>query len=359
LSDTTVIVVTGALAAVACAIPGCFLVLRGMSLLGDAISHAVLPGIVLAFLFTGSVSALPVVLGAGLFGLVTVFLIETVHKTRRVKEDASIAVVFPALFAVGVLLIAQTTGGQKDLDQDCVLYGEIAFAPLQTIDLGGFEISRPALVLAALAAANLGFVLLLWKELKLATFDPALATTLGLSPALVHYMLMAVVSFTTVASFESVGAILVVAFLVVPPAAAFLLTDRLALMVPLACGVGALSAWAGALAARAVDASIAGCMAAAMGGSFLLAWLAAPREGIVSRAIRGRRVRATLAAALVLERLARAPAPLPRIAQDLAWPEPKAAGVLRTLSAQGLVEETGAGYRPTRNGIEYAKEALQ
>lgn len=359
MSDTAVIAITGALAAVACAIPGCFLVLRGMSLLGDAISHAVLPGIVLAFLVTGSVSALPVVLGAGLVGLVTVFLIETVHKTRRVKEDASIAVVFPALFAIGVLLIARTTGGQKDLDQDCVLYGEIAFAPLQTVAVGGVDLSRPALVLAALAVANLGFVLLLWKELKLATFDAALATTLGLSPVLVHYLLMAMVSFTTVASFESVGAILVVAFLIVPPAAAFLLTDRLAVMVPLACAVGALSAWAGALIARALDASIAGCMAAAMGASFLLAWLAAPREGIVARAVRGRRVRATFAATLVLERLARDPAPLHRLAHDLAWPEAKAAKVLAALAAQGLIEGTGAGYSPTRNGIEFAKEALQ
>ncbi|MGQ0613316.1 MAG: metal ABC transporter permease [Planctomycetaceae bacterium] len=359
MSDGTVIVLTGALAAIACALPGCFLVLRGMSLLGDAISHAVLPGIVLAFFLSGSVASLPVVLGAGAMGLFTVFLIESLHRTGRVKEDASIAVVFPALFAVGVLLIAQFTHGQKDLDQDCVLYGEIAFAPLRTLALGGFQIARPALVLAIVALANLLFVLLLYKELKISTFDSALAATVGLAPALVHYLLMGIVSVTTVASFESIGAILVVAFLIVPPAAAHLLTDRISRMLPLACLLGAGSAAAGYAVASAVDASIAGCMAGAMGATFLLAWAMAPRDGLLSRLLHRRAMRERVKGALLVERLLRAPAPLSRLAEELAWAPRRLARTLALLRAEGYVEGPDSALRPTHEGIAFARGVVE
>ncbi len=359
MSDGAIIVLTGALAAVACALPGCWLVLRGMSLLGDAISHAVLPGIVLAFFVSGSVASLPVLIGAGAMGLFTVFLIETLHRTRRVKEDASIAVVFPALFAIGVLLIAQYTHGQKDLDQDCVLYGEIAFAPLRTLALGGFQVARPTLVLGVVALANLLFVLLLYKELKISTFDSALAATVGLAPALVHYLLMGIVSITTVASFESIGAILVVAFLIVPPAAAHLLTHRISRMLPLACFLGAGSAAAGYAVASAVDASIAGCMAGAMGVVFLFAWVFAPRDGLLSRLLSLRTMRERVIGALLVERLLRAPAPLPRLAEGLAWAPQRLARTLALLRARGFVEGPDAQLRPTHEGIAFARSVAE
>lgn len=358
MSDDAVILLTGACAAVACALPGTFLVLRGMSLIGDAISHAVLPGIVLAFLITNSVSAWPVVVGAGALGLVTVFLIETLVKTRRVKEDASIAVVFPALFALGVLLIVQYAQ-QKDLDQECVLYGLIEYAPLDLVAVGGIEVARPLLVLGVAALANALFVVLLWKELKLTTFDAAAAATLGLSPVLVHYLLMGVVSVTTVASFESVGAILVVALLIVPPATAYLLTERLRWMVPLAAAVGVAASALGYLLARALDASIAGSMAAAMGALFLLALLLAPREGALARLVRGRRMRERVARALVLERLGRAPARDDELARDLAWPKGRVGAVLAALHANGLVAVEAGIARTTDAGLEYARDVVQ
>jgi manganese/zinc/iron transport system permease protein len=332
-----VILLAGGLCAVACALLGTFLVLRRMALLGDAISHAVLPGIVVAFLLTNSRAALPVVVGAGALGLLTVFLIELLHRTRRVKEDASIAVIFPALFAVGVLLVTQYAG-QTDLDAECVLYGEIAFAPEMTMTLAGAEVSRPLVTLGLVALANLAFVLLLFKELKLATFDGALAATLGISPVVVHYLLMGMVSLTTVASFESVGAILVVAFLVVPAAAAHLLTDRLGRMLLIAALIGAGSSTAGYFAARALDASIAGAMATTMGLVFALVWMFAPREGLVAARLRRRHRRTRFARALLVERLGHAPAAPETLARDLAWPRGRVDEVVALLVERGLVE---------------------
>jgi manganese/zinc/iron transport system permease protein len=272
-----------------------------------------------------------------------------------VKPDASIAVVFPALFAIGVLLIAGFAG-QKDLDLDCVLYGEITFAGLTTVDVAGIELSRPMLVLAGAAAVNLAFVLLFFKELKLATFDPALAAAAGISPVVVHYLLMGAVSVTTVASFEAIGAILVVAFLVVPAAAAHLLTDRLGPMLVWSAGIGIGSAVAGYYAATAVDASIAGAMAAAMGGAFVLAWLLAPREGVIGRLLARRRARERIAFALVLSRLARIPADEATVARDLGWPFDRTAELVRDLAARSLVTTDAGRLRPTAAGLAYVEQ---
>jgi manganese/zinc/iron transport system permease protein len=271
VSPELVILLVGSLVAVNCALLGSFLVLRKMALLGDAISHAVLPGIVTAFLASGSRSPLPMLVGAGALGLVTVFLVELFHKTRRLAEDASIGVVFPALFSLGVILISRYTA-QVDLDLDCVLYGEIAYAPWDLWLVGERSLGPRALwINGALLVVNLAFVLSLWKELKVSTFDPELAAALGFSPALMHYLLMGAVSMTVVGAFESVGAILVVAMLVVPPAAAFLLTERLGSMVTLAAAIGVLSTAGGYALARALDASIAGAMATVAGGVFVVA----------------------------------------------------------------------------------------
>jgi len=353
MSDDLVIILTGACAAIACALPGTFLVLRGMSLIGDAISHAVLPGIVIAFLLTGSLSGGTVLVGAAILGLVTVYLIESLYRTRRVKEDASIAIVFPALFALGVLLIVQFAQ-HTDLDQDCVFYGEIAYAPLDTIFIGGLEIARPLLMLGGVALLNTVFVLLLYKELKLTTFDPGLAAGLGLAPVLVHYLLMGSVSLTTVASFESVGAILVVAFLIVPPAAAYLLTDKLAPMLILACGIGVASTVSGYYWSKAADASIAGSMATAMGIAFGLVWLFAPRQGILAGIARRKRTGERFAEALLLERLGRAPATEPELAADLSWPEARVHELLARLRGNGFLR----GLQPTRAGVDFVRAVV-
>lgn len=288
MSPALVIVLIGALVAGSCALLGSFLVLRKMALVGDAISHAVLPGIVIAFLLTGERTSLPMVLGAGAFGLLTVALVELFHRTRRLSEDASIGAVFPMLFSIGVLLVARYAG-QVDLDLDCVLYGEIAYAPWDPLVVAGRALGPRALwVNGLLFAANLALVVGLYKELKISTFDPELAQALGFRPRRLHYLLMGAVSLTLVGAFESVGAILVVALLVVPASAAFLLSQRLSRMLGLAVGLGALSAAAGYGLARAWDASIAGGMGLAAGMIFLLVFLLSPRDGLLVRALRRR-----------------------------------------------------------------------
>ena len=291
MNDVGWIVLAGALAAGSCAVVGCFLVLRRMAMLGDAISHAVLPGIALAFLMTSSREPLPMLIGAGALGLVTAGLTDWLHRTGRLQQDAAIGVTFTGLFAIGVILIS-AFAGQVDLDQECVLYGEIAYVPLDVWRLadGRSMGPRAVWVLGSVFALNVLWVSLAWKELRLCAFDPEVAAALGLPVAGVHAALMAATSLTTVAAFESVGAILVVAMLVGPAATAFLLTDRLARMVWLAVAIGASASGLGYLLARWWDASIAGCMALAIGCFFTLAALLSPRHGVVTRAWRLRRI---------------------------------------------------------------------
>ena len=222
MTPEVVIVLTAVLTAVPCALVGSFLVLRRMAMLGDAISHAVLPGIAIAFFLAGGPAPLPILIGAAAFGLLTVTLVELLYESRRVKEDASIGLVFPALFALGVFLVARF-GKHVHLDTQHVLYGEIAYAPWDVLTVGDLALGPKSLwVLGVVTVLDLLFVVLCYKELKLATFDPGLAAVLGFSPALVHYLLMAAVSVTTVAAFDAVGAVLVVALLIVPPATAYL-----------------------------------------------------------------------------------------------------------------------------------------
>jgi len=211
------IMATGSLVAIGCALVGSFLVLRRMSMLGDAISHAVLPGIVLAFLFTGSRAILPMLIGAGALGLLTAFLTDVLNRQGKLQTDAAIGVTFTWLFALGVVLISQYAG-EVDLDLDCVLYGEILYAPFDRLSVGGHDLGpRVIWSMGGVVVVTALFVALAWKQLKVCTFDPGLAQALGFNVALWHYLLMGAVSLTTVAAFESVGAILVVAMMTAPP----------------------------------------------------------------------------------------------------------------------------------------------
>lgn len=289
MTDDRWIILIGILVASACSMAGCFLVLRRLAMLGDAISHAVLPGIVIAFLITESRNTIPMLLGAGALGLLTAFLTDALTRWGRLQEDASIGVTFTWLFAIGVILVTQFTG-QVDLDVECVLYGEIAFAPFDTWIVNGRDLGpRAAWILGAVTLVNFGFIVLGYKQLKLCAFDPALAASIGMNVALWHYLLMGLVSITTVASFESVGAILVVAMLVVPPNTAYLLTDRLSWMLILSVVIGAASAVGGFWLADWLDGSIAGAMSVVSGLLFVVAALFSPKHGVVVRAIRRRR----------------------------------------------------------------------
>jgi manganese/zinc/iron transport system permease protein len=278
------IILTGSLVAASCGLLGCYLVLRRMALIGDAISHAVLPGIVIAYLVSGSRDSLFMIAGAGSIGLLTTFLIEFLHRKARLQEDASIGVIFTTLFAIGVVLISYYAEN-IDLDQDCVLYGEIALVPLDTFVLpSGTDIGPRAMWIGCLVfTVILLFIELGYKELFLTTFDPAYAASIGISVTLWHYLLMGLVSFTTVASFEAVGAILVVAFLVAPAATAYLLTDNFMKMLLISVMVGIIAAIGGYYLAVLMDASIAGGMSTVVGFEFFLVLLFSPTQGVLMK----------------------------------------------------------------------------
>ncbi len=278
------IILTGSLVATCCSLLGCFLILRRMAMVGDAISHAVLPGIVIAFLLTGSRETFPMLVGAGLLGVVTTFLIEFFHRYARVQADAAIGVTFTSLFAIGIILIS-IYAGQVDLDQDCVLYGEIAYVPLDLwlTDDGLSFGPRTIWTIGVVTILILLFIYMGYKELFLTSFDPAFAAAIGISTSLWYYLLMTAVSLTTVASFESVGAILVVAFLVAPPATAYLLTDNFKMKLILSVILGILASAAGYYLAVWLDGSIAGAIATVTGLEFLLAFLFSPSRGLLTK----------------------------------------------------------------------------
>ncbi len=274
--ETIWVIVIASLAAINCSLLGTYLVLRKITMAGDAISHAVLPGIVLSFLLTGSKTSLVVLVGASGVGILATSLMAFLHRRMRLKSDAAIGINCTWLFALGVILISFFSN-KIDLDPDCILYGEIAYAPLDTwvgprgIDLG----PRAVYILVLVLLLNVSFVLLGYKELSVTTFDPDFATTIGLSANLWHYLLMGAVSFTTVATFEVVGAILVVALLVAPSATAYLLAaQHLHTMLLVAILLSVLTAMVGYYLAIWVNGSIAGAMATTSGSFFLLAFFA-------------------------------------------------------------------------------------
>ena len=281
MTPQTEILLLAVLVSVSCALPGTFLVLRQMSLMSDAISHSVLLGIVIGFFITGRIDSPVLLILAAATGILTVSLVELLHQTQLVKEDAAIGVVFPALFSLGVILVTRYAGSVH-IDQDVVLLGEIALSPFDRIVFFGWNLPRALVTMSFILVIALLSMFVFYKELKISTFDVGLATSLGFSPILINYGLMSLVSVTAVGAFDAVGAILVIALMIVPPATAYLLTDRLSTMLILSSLTGAVSAVCGYGVAIKLDASIAGAMATMTGFTFLLAFLFAPKRGMIS-----------------------------------------------------------------------------
>ncbi|HSK86253.1 MAG TPA: metal ABC transporter permease [Rubrobacter sp.] len=357
MSADLVIILTAVLVAVPCAVLGTLLVLRQMSMMGDAISHAILPGIVVAFFISESLGPLVSVIGAGVFGVLTAVLVEALKNTGRVKEDSSIGIVFTALFALGVFLISKFATNVH-LDLNHVLYGEIAFAPLNPLLVGEHNLGPRSLwTLGLVTVLAVGFVLLLYKELKVATFDPGLAAAVGLSPVLVHYLLLGAVSITTVGAFDSVGAILVVAFLIVPPATAYLLTEHLSRMMSLAVALGVASAVVGYYLAAVLDVAIAGMMAVVAGTLFILALLFSPSHGLVANLLRRHRNWRSFARELLLSRLGAlgGRAAEQDLAKHLNWDGHRVSQALQEALRSGFVLRSATGeVALTRKGRETA-----
>lgn len=323
------IIVTAALVNVSGALLGTFLVLRQMSMMGDAISHAVLPGLAIAFVVTGTREPIYMLIGALVAGVLTVILTQLIQRYTSVAEDAALGVVFTALFALGVLIISRVAH-QVDLDPGCVLYGILEAAALDTTPVMGLEVPRIAITMGVATVVAAIAVTVFWKELKIASFDPGLATTLGINAQVVHYVLMCLVAAYTVAAFEAVGSILVVAALVAPAAAAYLLTDRLSWMVAYGCIIGVVSAVLAQNAALRYETSVAGMTAVVLGLAFALAVVFSPRYGFAAKKIQ----RFRLSMKVVMEDL---------LAMLYRWQEIYGN---KPLAAQSAYEALGGGFAP-------------
>ena len=274
------------LVSLCCSILGVFLVLRKTAMISDAISHSILPGIVVGFFITEDLNSPVLILLAALTGMLTVFLVEWIQKTRLVKEDTSIGIVFPALFSIGIIMITRSAG-DVHLDTDAVLLGELAFAPFDRFFFNDVDLGPKALwVMGSIFTVLITLLLLFYKELKISSFDAGLAATLGFSPILIHYLLMFLSSVTIVGAFDAVGSVLVVGFMIVPAAMAYLLTNDLKRMLIISMVAGAVSAIAGYWLAHILDASIAGSMMAVLGVFFLFVYLFSPLEGRFTKKIR-------------------------------------------------------------------------
>lgn len=366
MSSSLQIVLVAVAAGTACALAGVFLVLRRLAMVSDAISHSVLPGLIAGYVLAKGPNLLAGFVGATLAGLVTVWAIDALARTRRVRQDTSIGLVFPAMFALGVLIISKFFGNLH-IDTDAVLFGEIAFAPFDTLQIGGRDLGPTSLwLLGGLAVLNALFLALLYKELKLSTFDATLAAALGFAPSVVHGLLMAVVAMTTVGAFSAVGAVLAVALIIVPAVCGTLLSDRLPGVLTWSLIIGTASGTAGCVLALAWDVSISGMIATTLGVAFLVCLILAPRRGLVAAAFKRRRHRRQFAVEMLAVHLlnhesaadADTECTLMHLEQELGWDPRRALRTARMAAADGLAELRDGRMRLTAAGRAAAQGRL-
>lgn len=269
------IILTSLLVAFNCGILGVLLMLRRMAMVADAISHSVLPGIVIAYLISGSRASFPMLVGAAAVGVLTTILIEYLTKRARLQNDAAIGISFTWLFAIGVILIAVYTGGGIDLDQECVLYGDIAYVNLEKVVVDGNLYLGPKAMWQQVPVFILVVMAVVWgyRGWKITTFNPEFAASKGISLSFWHYGLMALTSLVAVVAFEAVGAILVIGFMIIPPATAYLLTRKLKNTFLLTLVFSTLAVIGGYQLALFFNGSIAGGMVSVAGMMFLVVWL--------------------------------------------------------------------------------------
>lgn len=268
---------------IACALPGVFLVIRGITMLSDAITHSILLGIVLGFFITQDLNSPLLMIGATLVGLLVVWLIEALQSTELVSGDSAIGISFPLFFSLGIILITRYAGNIH-LDTDSVLMGELAFVAFDRVQLFGFDLGPKSLwTMGTILLLNITFIRLFFKELKVTTFDPTFATVIGFSPAFIHYVLKGLVSLTAVGAYDAVGSILVVGFMVGPGLSAYLLTNDLKKMLGIAVIFAVLNSILGITAARYLDVSLAGMIAVVTGITTFITFLFSPLKGWIKQ----------------------------------------------------------------------------
>jgi len=255
------LLITSLLVAVSCALPGTFLILRGTSLMSDALGHAILLGIVLSFFIVKNLQSPLIFLGATLTGIIMVAIIELLISSKRLKPDTVIGIIFPLLFSIAVILI-NLYASSIHIDIDAVLLGELSFSPFHTLKAYSYDLGPYSIwIMSVILCLNIAFIALFYPALQITTFDKDYATLLSYRPSLINYGLMTITSITIVGAFECSGAILIVAFMIIPPATAYIVTKQLSHMLIISCLIALIAAVSGCLIANFLNVSIAGSIA--------------------------------------------------------------------------------------------------
>lgn len=332
------IILIGSIMAISCVLVGNFLVLKKMSMMSDAITHTVLLGIVIGFLITHDLNSPLLYVGAIIVGLLTTYLVEYLISTQLVSQEAAIGVVFPFLFSIAIVLI-NLMAGSVHLDTDAVLLGELAFAPLDRTMIGTLSVPTSLITGIIVLVLDALIIKLFFKELTITSFDSILAMTLGISPIIVNYLLMTLVSLTAVNAFNSVGSILVISFMIGPPTAAYLLTNDLKKMIFISIIISIINVSVGYYVARILDLSVAGSMAFITGISFILVFLFSPQEGYIMRKLRFNKQKKDLDEMIILYNIDRHNIrEIENLSQYLRWSPLKIKDVVNSLQAKGYLE---------------------
>lgn len=345
-----------ALTSAACALPGVFLLLRNLSMMADAISHTVLLGIVLSFFLTHDLSSPWLLFGAALMGVVTVLFVELLGRTKTLKMDDAIGVIFPMLFSLAVILISKYAGNVH-LDTDMVLMGEVLYAGLDTVSLFGHEVAVSALKMGGILLLNAAFITLFYKELKLSTFDEETARLIGMATGGIFYGLMTLISLTTVAAFDAVGSILVISFFIAPAGTALLFTKRLHQALLLSALLGILGSAVGCALAAHFNASLSGMCALVNLLIYLLAVFLHPK-GVLTKRLHRARNKARLRQELLIIHLGTHTAchrysaenEVTEIAAHLRWTAEEIQKVSAELQRDGILTRAGEYYLLTEKG---------
>ena len=338
---------------VACALCGSLLLVNRQAMMSEGLSHAVFPGLVIAFMLLRDYNSPLLIISAAVSGLVMVWLTQWLDSTRLVDSDAGLGIVFAGMFSIGVLLVSGNLRSTH-FHADCIIDGNLAIAPLDRFEIAGVDLGPQSwIVMLIMLAVCIGFIVLCYKELKLMLFEPLLARRFGLKPALLLFVWLAIVSMTTVAAFNVAGAILIVALMIAPPAAAYLLSDRLSGLLWISSLIAVISSVAGFYVALHLDISPTGPIASMAGVVFLLVFALAPKRGFIATKLRRRRQRQDTIDSLVLDAIARRQSSglaLPQAVQQLCLPPRQLRQTLSRLQRRRLIEGAGESCSVTEQG---------
>ena len=345
----------------ACSIIGPYLILRKMSMITDAISHTILLGIVLAFFLVKDLSSPFLILGATLMGVITVYLSEKLAKTKLLKEDGAIGIIFPLLFSIAIILVSKFASNVH-LDIDSVLLGELAFTPFDRLYINNFDLGPKAIYISSsLLIINILFIHVFYKELLLMSFDETLMKIIGFSNTLLHYLFVFIVSLTAVGSFQIAGSILIITFMIGPGASAYIISNNLKKMISLSVVIGIFNGILGYFIATILDVSISGSIAVITGINFILILLFAKENGLIIKYIQRRKQKINFQKSVLLFHILnqkgtaveKEESRIDTISIHLKWPNIKTNKIVRELLNDGLILNKNNYIEITLKGKEF------